>query len=144
MVLLHTSCIDCIDVQNPVQRSVLRQRRWAEADAEFLKWMKTNASTQSSSSAICDKPEIYGGFASRQKYLRSYTFSKRKSATKKAKGWVLFKEKAGSDKAGEKMEKAPVASSSSSDQRPCSVLEAVLSFLFMCMVKVEVDQDPVH
>ncbi|KAK4743568.1 hypothetical protein SAY87_001569 [Trapa incisa] len=132
MALLKMKCIDCTDVQNSVQRSCLRQRRWAEADAEFLEWIKTKAA-QSSSSEIVDRPEIYGGFASRQKYLRSYTFEKRKSwKAEKARRRALLSEKP----------KRPASASSDVSsirgRRSCSVLETVLGFFFLCAVKPEV------
>lgn len=155
MALLSTTCLDCVDVQSPIQRPAPRQRRWAEADAEFLKWVKTvNASNEGgllsrlASSEICDKPEIYGGFASRQKYLRSYTFSKGEgTVAKKTRRWMQPRERVGSDRAtGERSRKTVVVMrrSSGSGRRPCSVLDTVLRFLFLCVVKVEVDHDPVH
>ncbi|OWM66331.1 hypothetical protein CDL15_Pgr013548 [Punica granatum] len=139
MVLVNTTCIDCIDVHNPIKCSALRQRRWAEADAEFLQRMITASNKEpgcsspsflgSPSSQISENPEsIHGEFASRQKYIRSYTFSKKGSKTKR---WLQLKEKANS---------YSNIYGNIKTERPCSVLEAARRH-FSCLAPVKVDVD---
>ncbi|KAB1202414.1 hypothetical protein CJ030_MR5G002852 [Morella rubra] len=116
----------CLDAQAPVRVSFVNLDKWRYADAEFLRNLCMNQKREtgppSFNSEICLYRMI---LASRQRYLRSYTFSM--TVPDKTKRWLREKQKA---------VKAESKHRSSSASR--SFLEAVFKFLFSCVAEVDV------
>lgn len=101
-MMMNSSCVGgCLD-QDPVKVSFVRLYKWPEADAEFLRnlCMKPDEKTSSESttgrhrrSSFNSEACVYHeSFASRQRYLRSYTFSKKETFTEKTKRWLKEKQ----------------------------------------------------
>ncbi|KAE7999862.1 hypothetical protein FH972_004251 [Carpinus fangiana] len=132
---MSTNCIaGCLDAEAPVKViSFAKLLQWAEADAEFLKRvsMKEKTETQtgrslfdSQSSTPVDHESYASSPSPRQRYLRSYTFLRKKeTVADKTKKW--FKE---------------TTTKRRSDTGSCSFLEGVFRFLFACVVKVDVHE----
>ena len=140
---MNSNCIaGCLDAEAPVEViSFAKLLQWAEADAEFLKRVsmkeKTQTQTQtqtqtetgrspfdSQSSTPVDHESYASSPSPRQRYLRSYTFLRKKeTVADKTKKW--FKE---------------TTTKRRSDTGSCSFLEGVFKFLFACVVKVDVHE----
>ncbi|KAK9285065.1 hypothetical protein L1049_024250 [Liquidambar formosana] len=130
--MMKSSCIaGCVDAQNPVKVSLMKLHRWAEADAEFLRLVSISKDKESSSPNPAATPTRYeSSIASRQRYLRSYTFSKQeeKSVAQRTIKW--FKEKPKTTRSASK--------NRTSARGSCTFLDAVFNFLFTCVAKVDV------
>lgn len=97
-MMMSSSCVGgCLDAQDPVKVSFVRLYKWPEADAEFLRNSsmedeKTSSETTGRRRRSAFNTEAYvyhESFASRQRYLRSYTFSKKETFMEKTKRWYL-------------------------------------------------------
>ncbi|RZC55141.1 hypothetical protein C5167_013994 [Papaver somniferum] len=155
-MLMKSSCVkSCIDVTNPVSVSFKKNYRWPESDAEFLSKLITTknaetspcSSSSSSSSANGSKPMVsnfYESSVCRQRYLRSYTFSKKETVTEKTKKWFFIK--------AEKVKKSCMIKkklsslsllkednnkNSRSDDNFC---KCIFKFVFNCLVVVDVHE----
>lgn len=116
---MNPSCLaGCLDVETPVKVSFMKLYQWPEADAEFLRML-------SSTKSMC-----HDNYVSRQRYLRSYTFSRKESFPDRTKKW--FKEK-------QKMKKNKPTDMSVNGS--CSFLNAVFNFMFRCVAKVDVHEE---
>ncbi|XP_059456438.1 uncharacterized protein LOC132186477 [Corylus avellana] len=134
---MNSNCIaGCLDAEAPVK--VIRFAKllqWAEADAEFLKRvsMKEKRETQTGRSPLINSqssdPVGHESYASspRQRYLRSYTFRRKKeTVADKTKKWlkaVNTESKRRSDISGS-----------------CSFLKGVFKFLLVCVIEVDVHE----
>ncbi|MQL77040.1 hypothetical protein Taro_009440 [Colocasia esculenta] len=119
----------CLDVQAPARACTLKLYRWAESDAEFLKLLSTAGKESSGPSptppptSLCQSQLIF----CRQKFLRSYTFSKKEiSRGERARRWLQRKEK---DLKKECKGRSVTVRASCSN---------AIRYLFSCMVRVDV------
>ncbi|CAK9158734.1 unnamed protein product [Ilex paraguariensis] len=131
-MMMSSSCIaGCLDAQAPVELSLVKLHQWAQADREFLRMVTMNRDTQSSSSSspILSSPSRGKSYACRQRYLRSYTFSKKESPAQRTKKWLTEKKK-------QKKENSNGGSGTGS----CSFLDVVFKLLFVCVAKVDVHE----
>ncbi|KAG1341797.1 Sulfate transporter 1.2 [Cocos nucifera] len=70
----------CLEAQAPTKAGFVRLSKRAESDAEFLKLMAEKENSGSSTRRIWRE-----SYTSRQRYLRSYTFSKKKTVAERTK-----------------------------------------------------------
>ena len=117
---MNASCIaGCLDVETPVKVSFMKLYQWPEADIEFLRML---SSTKSMS---------HHNYVSRQRYLRSYTFTRKESFPDRTKKWLKEKQKV-------KKKNKPTDMSASVS---CFFLNAVFNFMFRCVAKVDVHEE---
>lgn len=118
---MNPSCLaGCLDVETPVKVSFMKLYQWPEADVEFLRMLSSTKSMR------------HDNYVSRQKYLRSYTFSRKESFPERTrKYWMKEKQKIKKNK--------PTDMSSSIVS--CSFLKAIFNFMFRCIAKVDVHEE---
>ena len=82
--MMNSSCIaaGCLDAQTPIKISFVKLYQWPESDAEFLKRkvsMINKEKEKGLSSLVNSESYVYheSYVSRRQRYLRSYTFSKK-------------------------------------------------------------------
>lgn len=132
---MNSSCIagGCLDVESPVRVSTVKLQQWAQADREFLRMLCLNKDLDSSSNspsvASLEKGIVKNNIINvgRQRYLRSYTFSKKESIAERAKKWFKVKR-----------HESEVNSDYQQGVSACSVLDYTFGLLFACMAKVDV------
>ncbi|KAL4645411.1 hypothetical protein ACB092_02G233400 [Castanea dentata] len=112
---MNSNCIatSCLDAQTQIKTSFMELYQWPESDAEFLKRKNSES---------CVYHESY--VSRRQRYLRSYTFSKKETVAEKTKKWLM-----------ENNQKVKVESKhKSGTASSCSFLDCVfkLRSVFMC------------
>ncbi|KAF8410626.1 hypothetical protein HHK36_003158 [Tetracentron sinense] len=91
--MMNSSCVaGCLDAETPVKISFKKLYQWPEADAEFLRLMSMNEDESSSYSSFI-RPSYHESYASRQRYLRSYTFCKKETIEERSKKWFNEKQK---------------------------------------------------
>lgn len=138
-MMMKSSCIECcLDVQTPVKVSFTKLHEWAQADKEFLRKLTiddTNTSSSSSSSVIVRSSNCQQSYAYRQRYLRSYTFSRKESAAQRTKKWLKDHKHKFKDNNNSKQEDRFISTSTSGS---CSFIHVVFKFLFLCVAKVDV------
>ncbi|XP_041001269.1 uncharacterized protein LOC121247004 [Juglans microcarpa x Juglans regia] len=148
MMMISSSCVGgCLDAQDPVKVSFVRLYKWPEADAEFLrnlsmKYEKTSSETtglrRHSPFNTSGAYVYHESFASRQRYLRSYTFSKKETLTEKTKRWLKEKQKAvlvKSTKCKNKLSHGSINGSCN------SFLGGVFNVLLFCVATLDVGDD---
>ncbi|KAF3778999.1 hypothetical protein EJ110_NYTH33979 [Nymphaea thermarum] len=140
---MNTRCVSgCLqDVEAPIRVSFMKLYQWPQSDAEFLKLIsaREEKSTGGNSRASWRGRESY---ASRQMYLRSYTFCrKEETVAEKTRKWLSEKKKmkVAKRKTGP-MEVVAVVKrvKDKSVSGVCSVFEVVFECLFSCMARVDV------
>ncbi|KAL3525761.1 hypothetical protein ACH5RR_014133 [Cinchona calisaya] len=128
--MMNSGCIagGCIDAQSPVKLSTVKLHQWAEADREFLRMlcMKKEYLDSPSYSPSIASPNKNINFG-RQRYLRSYKFSKKQTVAQKTKNWLKVKMHDDHSKVISDDQEGSVG-------RPCtSLLDFVFRFFFVCM-----------
>jgi hypothetical protein len=119
----------CLDAHAPVNNSFVKLYQWPESDAEFLRKVSMEKKREKGllSSLIDNDSEKYSyheSYVSRQRFLRSYTFSKKKeTAAEKTKKWLKEKQ-----------------NNSGSSGSCNSFLHYVFKFLFLCVAEVDVQE----
>eukprot|EP01018_Ginkgo_biloba_P020189 Gb_23079 [translate_table: standard] len=79
MMKMNSSCVaGCLDAQEPIRATFLSLNRWPDSDAEFVRILSFKEDRPK-------RPREYDCYASRQMYLRSYTFSRRETVPDKTK-----------------------------------------------------------
>ncbi|XP_059670875.1 uncharacterized protein LOC132316413 [Cornus florida] len=155
---MKSSCINegCVDVQTTV--SFVKLYQWPESDKEFLRRLSLNKErdedqTSSSStyllmddddddhktrvSRVLGAPAMssycHESFSSRQKFLRSYNFSRKESFSQKTKKYLvrMMKPKRSNNN----------RSASGGSNGGCCFVDTCLRYLLVCVVKVDV-HDP--
>ncbi|KAA8531787.1 hypothetical protein F0562_006496 [Nyssa sinensis] len=103
MMMMNSSCIaGCLDAETPVKVNLVKLYQWAQADKEFLRMVSENKLERESSSSNSpirspvrrlptNRHESYA--CSRQRYLRSYTFSRKETVSQRTKKWLKEKQK---------------------------------------------------
>uniref|UniRef100_A0A7N2LYV6 Uncharacterized protein n=1 Tax=Quercus lobata TaxID=97700 RepID=A0A7N2LYV6_QUELO len=136
--MMNSSCIvaGCLDAQTPIKISFVKLYQWPESDAEFLKRkvsMNKEKEKGSLSSLVNSESCVYheSYVSRRQRYLRSYTFSKKETVAEKTKKWLM--ENNQKVKMESKHNKSGTASS-------CSFLDCVFKLLFSCVGEVDVHE----
>ncbi|XP_030462627.1 uncharacterized protein LOC115682528 [Syzygium oleosum] len=87
---MNTNCIDCMEVQNPgrISMALVKHCQWAESDARFL---RTICASSREEAVVGDDP-VVDGYACRQRFLRSYKFSrKEETVARRTKRWWRVK-----------------------------------------------------
>ncbi|CAN6447984.1 unnamed protein product [Victoria cruziana] len=141
---MNTRCISgCLqDVEAPIRVSFMKLYQWPQSDAEFVRLigMRQEKSTGSNSRASWRGHESY---ASRQMYLRSYTFCKKEETVAgKTRKWLSDKK---TKVAKERRKSGPMEVvavvkrvNDKSLSGVCSLFETVFECLFSCMARVDV------
>ena len=136
--MMNSNCIaaGCLDAQTPIKISFVKLYQWPESDAEFLKRkvsMNKEKEKGSLSSLVNSESCVYheSYVSRRQRYLRSYTFSKKETVAEKTKKWLM--ENNQKVKMESKHNKSGTASS-------CSFLDCVFKLLFSCVGEVDVHE----
>ncbi|XP_031481176.1 uncharacterized protein LOC116251198 [Nymphaea colorata] len=142
---MNTRCVSgCLqDVEAPIRVSFMKLYQWPHSDAEFLKLIsaREEKSTGGNPRASWKGRESY---ASRQMYLRSYTFCrKEETVAEKTRKWLSEKKKMKGRKEKRKggpMEVVAVVKrvKDKSVSGVYSVFEVVFECLFSCMARVDV------
>ncbi|GFY86552.1 hypothetical protein Acr_05g0001910 [Actinidia rufa] len=133
--MVNTSCIEgCLDVQSPAEKIQVRMRQWAESDKQFLRKLSMTEEERERFSAastfspmprrarvtlprtVCDE-----SYFCRQRYLRSYPFTKNQTVAERAKHW-LKETKNLKSKTRDHLKKAS-----------CCFVDSVFKSLFVCV-----------
>ncbi|XAR73918.1 hypothetical protein NMG60_11008043 [Bertholletia excelsa] len=131
-MMMNSSCIaGCLDVEAPVEKRFMRMYLWAQADKEFLRMLSMYKDGGESVSSSCPTPTPSPARAPtscdhRQRYLRSYTFSRKQTTAERTKKWLNQK------KINSKVHNPA--------RRSCSLVDVVFKFLFVCVAKVDVHE----
>ncbi|XP_058080748.1 uncharacterized protein LOC131228930 [Magnolia sinica] len=119
---MNRSCGGCLDAESPIRISFKKLHQWPESEAEFLKLIANKENS---------KP-CHERYSSRQKYLRSYTFSRKQTLAEKTRRWFL-KTKNIKETKERKMGCGVIKESF------CSGFGAVFNNLFACIATVDVE-----
>ncbi|KAL4180459.1 hypothetical protein AMTRI_Chr13g92170 [Amborella trichopoda] len=113
--MMNSSCVSgCLEAQAPIKVSFVKLYQWPQADAEFVKLIAQN---KASFAGKRRENGSHESFACRQKYLRSYTFSKKESLRERTKKWFLERKEM---------------------MREIRVFEVIFDCLFSCIARVDV------
>uniref|UniRef100_A0A1D1YKN7 Sulfate transporter 1.2 n=1 Tax=Anthurium amnicola TaxID=1678845 RepID=A0A1D1YKN7_9ARAE len=132
--MMTSACIagKCLDVQAPTRACTLKLYRWAESDAEFLRLITNKEGCPSPGS-----PSLRQSHLCRQKFLRSYTFSKKETVAERTRRWLQEKEK--KVKLSKDGLVAVVREAKDRSVRvSCLAHGVVIKCLFSCVVSVDV------
>ncbi|KAF9620207.1 hypothetical protein IFM89_010942 [Coptis chinensis] len=144
---MKSSCIaSCLDAQVPINISFRKIYSWPESDAEFLKLLSTT-SNEKCSSSLCTaprRPSCHEKYALRQRYLRSYNFSKEETVPQRAKKW-FSKEEIVSQRKKKWHEMKQKIKVISNPKDKCaggsfSFFQSAFKFLLSCIAKVDVNE----
>ncbi|CDP02421.1 unnamed protein product [Coffea canephora] len=133
MMMNSGGCIaaGCIDAQSPVKLSPAKLQQWAEADREFLRAICMNKGSPSCSSPMAAPNNNIN--VGRQRYLRSYKFSKKETFAQRTKKlWLKVKHDSKVDSDHHHQE------GSAAGRPACSGLIYIFRFYFVCMAEVDV------
>ncbi|XP_008813265.2 uncharacterized protein LOC103723947 [Phoenix dactylifera] len=124
MEMMSSGCIAgrCLEARAPTKVGFVRLNKWAESDAEFLKLKAEKESSGSSTRQTWRE-----SYTCRQRYLRSYTFSKKETVAERTKKW--FEEKKGKER---RKRTRSVGGAS------CFGSGAAVDCLFSCVVSIDV------
>ncbi|GLJ23022.1 hypothetical protein SUGI_0434490 [Cryptomeria japonica] len=83
--MMNSSCVaGCLDAQVPVRLNFRSLYKWPDSDAEFVRVLSMDRGA-SCPNKITKVTTIHESYACRQKFLRSYTFSKKETFPQKTK-----------------------------------------------------------
>ncbi|KAL6012417.1 hypothetical protein ACLOJK_002905 [Asimina triloba] len=118
----------CLDAEAPMRISFKKLHQWPESEVEFL-LLVTRINKEKEMSTTANMGWHDERYSSRQKYLRSYTFSRKESVAEKTRRLFLKGEKALGKKGKKEMR---------NKEKACWVLGAVFKCLFACIATVDV------
>ncbi|KAK9678213.1 hypothetical protein RND81_11G196600 [Saponaria officinalis] len=141
---MNTSCVkNClIDTEIPIKFNFINIYQWPHSDAEFLKEMaKRNAGKNNTvliSPSLSPSSSYRDTFACRQRYLRSYTFSKKEEGTVKRTGnWFRVRFFTKNDRKGVNFKKKSSKEKQVKRITWGGFLDIKIGFLLSCLVKVD-------
>ncbi|KAI6695333.1 hypothetical protein NL676_023043 [Syzygium grande] len=87
---MNTNCIDCMEVEKPgrISMALVKHCQWAESDARFLRMICASSREE----AVVGEDLVVDGYACRQRFLRSYKFSrKEETVARRTRRWWRVK-----------------------------------------------------